>query len=264
MAPPGTYPIQRAIAEAGLVGFGPPDPASPLTPDAWMARLGELPLMAQPGEQWLYTAGSNVLGVLIARAAGQALPAFLHDRIFEPLGMTDTAFFAPAAKIDRLPAEYRRHNGQLVRYDDPANSAWAKPPAFPAGDSGLVSTVDDMFAFSRFMLDRGRSGGRQLLSEASIAAMTRDHLTAVRREGGAIILGRGHGWGYGLAVTLESTAQGIPGGAYGWNGGLGTSWIMDPASDRTAIVMTQTMFDSPDPPDVHKDFWRALFGPIEA
>jgi CubicO group peptidase (beta-lactamase class C family) len=131
LARPGAYPIQRAIAELGLMGFGPPDPTSPYDPDEWIRRLGTLPLMAQPGEQWMYTAGANVLGVLIARASGQSLPEFLHDRIFEPLGMKDTAFYVPAAKLDRLPATYRPTAAGLALYDEAANSAWGKPPARP-------------------------------------------------------------------------------------------------------------------------------------
>jgi len=78
LAPPGTHPIQQRISELGLVGFGPPDPASPLGPDEWLAKLGTLPLMAQPGEQWMYNTGSYVLGVLLARASRVSLPQLLH------------------------------------------------------------------------------------------------------------------------------------------------------------------------------------------
>jgi CubicO group peptidase (beta-lactamase class C family) len=264
LAPPRAWPIQRAIADLGLVGFGPPDPGSPLDPDEWMRRLGTLPLMAQPGERWLYTAGSNVLGVLVARAAGRPLPAFLEERIFEPLGMKDTAFHVPAGKLARLPAAYRTAPSGLARYDEPAHSRWAVPPAFPAGDSGLVSTVDDSLAFSRLLLAGGRAGGSRLLAEASVAAMTRDHLTPAQRAGGEVILGAGRGWGYGMSVVLSATAEGIPAGAFGWNGGLGTSWLAEPATGLTVILMTQTMFDRADPPDVHKDLWRAVFGPSVA
>ncbi len=259
LAPPATYPIQRAIAELGLMGFGPPDPTAPYDPDEWLRRLATLPLMAQPGEQWLYTTGSSVLGVLIARASRQSLPAFLHERVFAPLGMVDTAFHVPPEKLDRLPTGYRPNAGLLEAYDDPARSGWGTLPAFPAGDSGLVSTVDDFFAFSRFLLRQGRVADRQLLSEAPVAAMTRDHLTPAQRAGGRIILRPDHGRGYGMAVVLDATAEGIPAGAYGWSGGLGTTWVADPRSGLTAILMTQSMFTSPDPPQVHKDFWRAVF-----
>src|SRR5437868_4621720 len=104
MAPPGTYPIQKAIDEAGLA---PGPNVSSLTPDEWMARLAGLPLLHQPGERWMYHTGSDVLGVLIARATGMSLGDFLHERIFAPLGMKDTAFSLPAAKLDRLATCYR-------------------------------------------------------------------------------------------------------------------------------------------------------------
>jgi CubicO group peptidase (beta-lactamase class C family) len=221
-----------------------------------MRRLGELPLMAQPGDQWLYSAGSNILGVLIARVAGQPLGEVFRTRIFEPLGMRDSGFSTAAP--DRLAMAYWSLNGPVV-FDDPADSAYAKPPPFPAGDAGLVSTAGDFLAFSRFLLSGGRAGKRRLLSGASIAAMTRDHLTAAQRASGEMILTADHGWGYGVAVATARTAEGVPAGAFGWNGGLGTSWLADPATQTTAILMTQVAFTSPDPPPVHKAFWRALF-----
>ena len=254
---PDQYPILGAIAERDLAGFGPPRPDHDYGPDEWMRRVGELPLMAQPGERWLYTAPSNVLGVLISRASGQPFPDFLRERIFEPLGMADTAFFAPHEKLARLTAAY------WTTPDGPALNAgdYSVPPPFPAGDAGLLSTVDDIFAFSRFMLRRGLAAdGTRLLSEASVAAMTRDHLTGEQRAGGAPILGPGYGWGYGVAVALERSPEGVPAGAYGWNGGLGTSWVMDPSADATAILLTQAAFTSPDPPPVHKALWQAVFG----
>jgi CubicO group peptidase (beta-lactamase class C family) len=256
-APPGAYPIQRAIAELGLVGFGMPDPSAPHGPDEWMARLGRLPLMAQPGRRWLYTTGSNLLGVLVARAAGQPLEEVLQARIFAPLGMIDTGFHVPPAKRSRLTTAFAPSKSGLVVHDDPRRSAWNKPPAFPAGDSGLVSTADDFLAFARMLLDGGRCGERQLLSAASVAAMTRDHLSPEQRADGQPILGQGRGWGYGVAVVVEPNPDGVPVGAYGWNGGFGSSWVSDPMRDVAAILLTQRMFDSPDPPEVHKAFWKA-------
>ena len=254
---PEQYPILGPIADRKLAGFGAPRPDQDYGPDEWMRRLGELPLMAQPGERWLYTAPSNVLGVLIARASGQSFPDFLRSRIFEPLGMKDTAFFAPPTKLNRLTAHYwTTPNGPQLNDAD-----YSVPPSFPAGDAGLLSTAGDIFAFSRFMLRRGLAAdGRRLLSEASVAAMTRDHLTAAQRAATAPILSPGQGWGYGLAVTLERSPEGVPTGAYGWNGGLGTSWVMDPGGDTTAILLTPTAFTSPDAPPAHKAFWRRVFG----
>ena len=91
--------------------------------------------------------------------------------------------------------------------------------------------------------------------------MTHDHLTPTQRAGGRLILGPHSGWGYGMSVTTDATAEGVPAGAYGWAGGLGTAWIAEPRSETTAILLTQTMFTSPDPPAPHKDFCRAAFNP---
>lgn len=249
-------PIQKAIE--GVPGFGMPDPTSPLTPDAYMRRLHDLPLMAQPGERWLYTAGSNVLGVLVARAAGKPLDVVFQERILEPLGMTDTAFWVPREKIGRVVTGYMPHDGKLTLFDKP-DGRYAQPPAFPAGDSGLVSTADDFGRFARFLSTGLAPDGRRLVSQASLKAMQTNHLTPDQIKDGAEILGPGRGWGYGVGVVVAPNVDGLEPGAYGWNGGFGTSWFNDPAKGLTAILLTQRVFDSPDPPQVHKDFWKAAY-----
>jgi CubicO group peptidase (beta-lactamase class C family) len=259
LAPPGSYPIQRAIAELGLVGFGPPDPASPLGPDEWLQRLSTLPLMGQPGEDWLYTAGSNVLGVLIARAEGKPLPQVLTERIFAPLRMRDTGFFVPKARRARFTAAYRPARAGLELCDGVEGSAWGAPPAFPAGDGGLVSTALDFFAFTHTLSRSARASQRSLLCAASIAAMATDQLTSAQRQGGQLILGPDRSWGYGLGVQIARSPEGVPPGAFGWDGGSGTSWRFDPVTEQTVIVLTQTQFTSPDPPQIHKDVWRSVF-----
>jgi CubicO group peptidase (beta-lactamase class C family) len=261
LAPPEACPIQRRIAELELVGFGPPDPASALSPDEWLKRLGTLPLMAQPGERWLYNTGACILGVLLARAAGASLPELLRRRLFEPLGMKDTSFYVRASQLPRLVSAYRLDAGRTVLYDAPGASAWQRPPAFPDGGAGLVSTAEDYLAFSRFLLTRGRVLGQQLLPAAAVDTMTRDQLTATQRASGAAILGDGRGWGFGMAVVVQPHAAGLPAGSYGWNGGLGSSWVADPHSGRTVIVLTETMFSSPAPPALHQEIWRAVFAP---
>jgi len=118
LVPSGAYPIQQALNELQVVGFGPPNPSTPHDPDEWMRRLGTLPLMHQPGEQWMYNTGSYALGVLIARAADQPLETVLRERIFEPLGMKDTGFTVPAAKLDRLASCYLANPTTGVRADE--------------------------------------------------------------------------------------------------------------------------------------------------
>src|SRR5258708_35708142 len=105
MARAVTYPIQKALREQG-VRMGPPRPQTEPAPDAWIRRLGTLPLLHQPGERWMDDTGSDVLGVLIARAARQAFETFLRERLFEPLGMKDTGFSLAAGKIRRLETSY--------------------------------------------------------------------------------------------------------------------------------------------------------------
>jgi CubicO group peptidase (beta-lactamase class C family) len=254
-------PIERRIAELQLLGFGPPNPASPLGPDEWLHRLGTLPLMAQPGDKWLYNTGSDILGVLISRIAHKPLPYLLYERIFGPLGMKDTGFVVPAAKAARFASAYRLDSGRAQLQDAAAASPWLKAPAFPDGAAGLLSTADDYFAFSYFLLSQGHPASRRLLSREWIPAMTSDHLTAGQRAAAAPTLGERRGWGFGVAVVTETTAQGVPAGAFGWNGGFGTSWVADPASGTSAILLTQTLFTSPEPPAVHQEFWSAVFAP---
>ncbi|MDB5078015.1 MAG: class beta-lactamase-related serine hydrolase [Chloroflexi bacterium] len=105
--------------------------------------------MRQPGEAWMYEIAFSVLGVLIARAAGQPLETFLRERIFAPLGMNDSGFSVPAGNRDRLATCYQANGetGMLEVYDDVSHSQWSQPPAFPDAAGGLVSTIDDYFAF---------------------------------------------------------------------------------------------------------------------
>jgi CubicO group peptidase (beta-lactamase class C family) len=144
---PWPQPLLEAMGELGL-GAGPPEPQAPPEPDEWMRRLSTLPLLYQPGERWLYNTGADVLGVLIARAAGQPLDEFLSTRVFEPLGMLDTGFSTP--HVDRLGSCYTTdpETGER-RVHDPPVGQWATPPTFPSGGGGLVSTLDDMHVFGR-------------------------------------------------------------------------------------------------------------------
>lgn len=241
----GRYPIQQAIDSAGLM-LGPPLPRTALSPDEWMARLGELPLMAQPGERWMYDAGMHVLGVLLARAAARPLETLLRERLLDPLGMADTHFTVPPEKLDRFADCYRFDPASGLTPADPT-PAWLTPPSFPEAASGLVSTADDYLAFARMLL----AGGGGLISEASVAEMTTDQLTDAQRQGGAMFLD-GQGWGLGM-----STAPAGQAGPYGWDGGFGTSWRSDPRTGLSAILLTQRLFD-PDPGPAYGAFHRAL------
>jgi CubicO group peptidase (beta-lactamase class C family) len=264
MAPPDSTPIQKALSDRDL-GQGPPAPTTTPAPDEWMRRLGTLPLMHQPGEKWMYHTGSDVLGVLIARASGQALESFLRERLFEPLGMKDTGVSVPATKIDRLATGYWTHaeTGALELYDEATGGQWSRPPAFPSGGGGLVSTVDDYLAFGQMMLNKGQHDGARILSRPSVELMTTDHLTAEQKADAGLILGDNRGWGFGMSVVTRRDDVAGSVGRFGWDGGLGTSSTSDPQEHMVGILMTQAAWTSPSPPGVYRDFWTSAYQAID-
>jgi CubicO group peptidase (beta-lactamase class C family) len=261
--PPGSVPIMDALA---ALGQGAPAPAAVPAPDEWMRRIGLLPLSYQPGEHWLYNTGSDVLGVLIARAYGQAFDEFLRERIFEPLGMSDTGFWVPAASIDRLPPQYTTDpgTGKPVVYDPPSGQ-WSTPPAFASGAGGLVSTAGDYAAFASMLLGGGVYRGVRILSRAAVSLMTSDQLPAEVKAVSGLALGDfdNLGWGFGVSVVTRRTQLYHSVGSYGWNGGLGTSWVNDPAADLTLILATQLAFTSHLPPPIHRDFWTTAYQSLD-
>ncbi len=263
---PGAYPIQKAANEQQLL-LGPPRPQTLPAPDEWIRRVATLPLMHQPGEKWMYDLGLDVLGVLIARASGQRLERFLRERIFEPLGMEDTGFSVPTARIDRLATSYwtSPEIGAFEVYDEAEGGQWSRPPAFPSAAAGLVSTIDDYLAFGQMMLNKGRHGRERVLSRPSVETMTTDQLTPEQKAVSGLIGGYfdSHGWGFGVSMVTrrEDVAGSV--GQFGWDGGLGTSWRSDPGEDMVIILMTQRAWTSPSPPDVCRDFWTGAYQAID-
>jgi CubicO group peptidase (beta-lactamase class C family) len=246
---PTQWPIVEAAERLALSTLGPPNPDAPVDPDTWIANLGSLPLMAQPGERWLYNTGAAVLGVLLARAAGQPFPDVLRTRLFEPLGMRDTAFWT--GDTERLATAYQPTPHGLVVWDEPTGR-WSRPPAFPDGAAGLVSTADDLLAFARMLLGEGAP----VLSAEAARAMATDQLTEDQKRNGGFgdEFFAHRSWSFCQAV-LDT-------GAFGWDGGLGTSWLVDPNRDLVVIVLTQRLFESPEPPQVHKDIQAAAYAAI--
>jgi CubicO group peptidase (beta-lactamase class C family) len=259
---PWPQPLIEAMGELGL-GSGPPEPQVPPAPDEWMRRLSTLPLLYQPGERWLYNTGADVLGVLVARAADQPLEAFLRTRVFEPLGMLDTGF--STVDVDRLGSCYATNpeTGERSVYDAPTGQ-WATPPAFPSGGGGLVSTLDDVHAFGRMLLAGGcLPDGSRLLARASVEAMTTDQIGAAHGAAGPSTDGS-QGWGFGVGVQVRRTGLGPTIGAYGWAGGLGTSWGNDPDPDLVGVVLTTDAFVSAfPPPAVIQDFWTSVYAAVD-
>jgi CubicO group peptidase (beta-lactamase class C family) len=257
-------PLQQALVEARLPLSEWPFAG---TPDDFMKRLGSLPLANQPGERWLYHMSGEILGVLIARVSGKSLGAFLHERIFEPLGMRDTGFQVPEAKLDRLPTCYGTDmvTGKLVVLEEARGGYAARPPVFESGAGGLVSTVDDLLAFGRMMLVNGTYGGERILSRPSIELMTMDHLTPDQKAVSPFFenFWDTYGWGLGLGVvTARNDIADVP-GRFGWDGAFGTSWHVDPKEELVGVFMTQRRPDRLALAPFVRDFWTSAYQLID-
>jgi CubicO group peptidase (beta-lactamase class C family) len=253
------FPADFTLPVVGLLFSalrqGPPEPQAVAAPDEWMATLSRIPLLHHPGDGWLYNTCSDILGVLIARAAGCPLPELLAERLFEPLGMVDTGFAVPADRLSRFTSSYRAAEAGGLELVDPPEGQWSSPPAFPSGAGGLVSTVDDWYAFARMLLADGAADGRRPLSPASVRQMTTDHLTQSQRDAGRLFL-EGQGWGFGGSVDIAPTDPWNIPGRYGWVGGTGTAAHITPSSGAVTILLTQLEMAGPTPPDLMRDFWR--------
>ncbi|MCU1400638.1 MAG: serine hydrolase [Acidimicrobiales bacterium] len=261
IAAPDAFPILRAASDAGLDTLGTPWPPSGLTSDQWIAAFGALPLMHQPGQEWMYNTSGQVLGVLLERATGCALVDVLSERLFEPLGMADTSFEIAAGGLARLTTCYAPDPvSDTLTVFDPADdgSLWNGPPAMANGAAGLLSTIDDLFVFAQMIAAGGSSAAGRVLTEQSTELMLTDHLTAEQRAGGELFLDGG-GWGFGMRVPDGATrplAVHLNDG-YGWDGGTGTVWRTAPVGNRIGILLTQRCMTSPLPPAVFRDFITA-------
>jgi CubicO group peptidase (beta-lactamase class C family) len=236
---------------------------------AWLARIAALPLMFQPGSRWHYGIATDVLGVLIERVSGMPLGEFFRTRIFEPLGMRDTAFWVPDAQLVRLAAAYSVEPGTRRRVveDHPSTSRWANPERFQSGGGGLVSTAQDYLQFAQLLLARGRVGATRLLSHRSVDLMRSNFLTRDQRRLPAFghVLWAGQGFGLGVSV-VDDPAQQLPlgyrsMGSFGWPGAFGTSWFADPVENLIGLMLIQRRATEPFP--MALDFERRVYDAID-
>jgi CubicO group peptidase (beta-lactamase class C family) len=256
------WPVDLAEAKLPLATFSGPNSARQPDPDTWLSALGSLPLMTQPGERWAYNTGAQVLGALASRATGLPIADAYRTRLLEPLGMSDTAFFA--ADVTRLATAYKDAPDGGLAVADPPEGQWSKPPAFADGGGGLVSTADDLWRFARMLL----RGGDAVLTPDAVIAMTSNQLTPGQRRypgpgdwwpGPSARFRQRRTWGFCLSVITEGRFA----GAYGWDGGFGSTWLVDPAVGLAVVVLTQRMFGGPDAvPAVHADLQEAAFAAV--
>ena len=193
----------------------------------------------------------EVLGTL---AFGNS-PPMKRDTIFRIASITKP--------ITAVGAFFNRQTNTLDLFDDPANSAWRSAPPSESGGGGLVSTIDDYFAFSRMMLNKGRHGREQILSRATVELMTSDQLTPDQRADSELFFGTHSSWGLGMAVDIRRNEIFHTPGRFGWTGDFGTTAYTDPAEGMIGILFTQRMMDSPEPPKVFTDFWTLAYQAID-
>jgi CubicO group peptidase (beta-lactamase class C family) len=213
-----------------------------------VAALGKLPLLHQPGTQWEYSRATDVLGRLIEVLSEQSLGAYLQQRLFGPLGMSDTAFHVPRDKHVRLAEAFAKDPDtgatvQLINVGD--------APKFESGGGGLVSTASDYARFLQMLLNLGTFDGVRYLSRKTIELMTADHLGTI--TGAPDLLLPGYGFGLGFAVRLQAGIAHVPGsvGQYFWGGLAGTTFWVDPAEQLIALMLIQA--------PGQRDYFRTLF-----
>jgi CubicO group peptidase (beta-lactamase class C family) len=228
--------------------------------DAWLAALAGVPLLHQPGRAWLYNTCSDVQGALVERVTGRPFDEVLAEQVLGPLGMVDTGFAVPPADLGRLATTYRPADGGGLELVDRPGPHWSARPAFASGAGGLVSTVDDWWAFGRMLLAGGTvvggpDDGRRILSAEAVQLMTTDHLTAAQRADSGLFL-EGQGWGYGGSVDIEATQEWAVPGRYGWVGGTGTSAYVTPSTGTVSVLLGQRELSGPAAPEYMRDVWR--------
>jgi CubicO group peptidase (beta-lactamase class C family) len=227
------------------------------TMQEFIDKLAKLPLVFSPGEAWNYSVSTDVLGYLVEKISGLSFADFLEQKIFQPLGMVDTAFTVPADKKHRLTACYAA--GQLgskavkaglpTLQDDPEKSPYLAPTDFTSGGGGLVGTMADYMRFARMLLNGGELDGVRLLSPKTLQLMTANHLpggkdlTQMSKSLFSEATYAGVGFGLGFGVTVDPAATMIPGskGDFFWGGAASTFFWVDPVEDLTVVFMTQLL-----------------------
>jgi CubicO group peptidase (beta-lactamase class C family) len=226
-------PLQQAMVNNGTES-GPEPPA--IGAEEWLARLAELPLAFHPGEGWRYHHSFSLLGILIARLTGRPLGEHLAEDVFGPLGMTDTAFWVPEDKLDRLPAAYRHGDAGLIETEPAGAGFYAGPPPFDVSHGELVSTARDFHRFARMLADEGLVDGEPMISTEHLRQMTSDQVPAENKTPDSFFPGfwEEMGWGFGVGVKTQGPQR----GRYGWSGGQGTDFFVDP-DGTIGILLTQ-------------------------
>jgi CubicO group peptidase (beta-lactamase class C family) len=231
--------------------------------DDFVARLAGLPLQFQPGSRWKYSLSMDVQGAIIERLSGQTLGDFMQQHIFGPLGMVDTAFFTPRAKLKRRAKIYYTGGKYRLRaIRNPLYKDVEKPPRLPLGGAGLVSTIGDYARFAQLLLNRGDWEGARIVSEEAVTLQTSNHLDESLLDppftAGHMRFRPGYGYGWNGAVFYDPELADLPvgRGTYQWDGAAGTWFWVDPENDLLFVGMVQLLSYSA--PDIQEPTQRLL------
>jgi CubicO group peptidase (beta-lactamase class C family) len=254
----------------GLFGNSPVDkmyqadnPLDAPSLQAFVSKVAKLPLLYQPGEKWVYSVSVDIQGYLVEKLSGKTFPDFLRDRIFTPLGMKDTGFLVPEAKLSRVATIYAWDPAAGALKAQPRDPDISKMPGLPSGGGGLYSTAADYFHFAQMMLNGGELNGKRLLKSSTVAMMRTNVLneqTLNSKSGiGPVHLQPGLGFGYDFAVMDDPPALKSPlgKGSYWWWGIAGTWFWNDPANDLLFIGLIQRRGGAPGAAN-HEDLARAI------
>jgi CubicO group peptidase (beta-lactamase class C family) len=244
--------MPKGLGEAAGYGWYFADKDEPIC--VTMERLGTLPFKAQPGEQYVYGYNTDVLGCIVEKASGMPLDEYLRTKITGPLGMTDTYFYLPAEKANRLSVVYGSGpGGKIVKAPDGARGQGhyvEGPRKSFSGGAGLVSTARDYAAFLEALRSGGALGRARVLSPHAVKLMTTNQIGDLKSP-------RGLGFGYGFETHDRYGVSGMSSiGSWGWGGAYGTWYRVDPVERLTIVLMLQMM---PNDTDVREKFDTAIF-----
>ena len=219
--------------------------------ETMIEQLSAIPLEFSPGTAWNYSVSIDVMGYLVQKLSGMSFGEFLRTRLFEPLGMTDTAFWVPPEKLERFCSCYQpKEGGGLKLQDDAGKSTYAAPPNLEAGGGGLVSTAHDYMRFCRMMLNGGTLDGVQILSPKTVELFSLNHLPNNQELADMAPPGlfseagySGIGFSIGCGVNINVAKTRLPGtlGEYFWGGAASTAFWIDPKEELTVVFMTQVI-----------------------
>jgi CubicO group peptidase (beta-lactamase class C family) len=225
------------------------------TPDGLQGmidQLAQIPLDFSPGTAWNYSVSIDVLGYLVEKLSGMSFGEFLRTRLFQPLGMNDTAFYVPSDKTERFTSCYQPEtaNHGFKLQDDARESTYATPPLLESGGGGLVSTAHDYLRFCRMMLNGGTLDNVQILSPKTVALFSLNYLPDGREIVDMSFPGMfsesdyaGVGFSLGCGVNVDVAKTRLPGslGTYSWGGAAATAFWVDPKEELTIVFMTQVI-----------------------